>query len=166
MTMPGTPHEPPRPFGPRTRRRTAVVAAVIVAALTIIGCASAPETDDEQAAQDTANRAAASTPATTPATTAPTTAPATTEATTAPPAAPTKTTPAPILVPDGNYTVGEDMPAGRYKVVERAGEYCYWSRTKGDDIIDNGIGGGFPSFTTKAGESVEISGCPEFRKVK
>jgi glucose/arabinose dehydrogenase len=162
MTSPGTPHEPPRPFGPRTRRRALVFAGLIVAAVTIIGCASAPAPDDEQAAQDTANRAAASAPAaTTQATTTPTT-----EATTAP-AAPTKTTPAPILITDGTYTVGEDMPAGRYKVTERAGDACYWSRTRGDsDIIDNGLGGGFPSFTTKTGETVEIMGCPEFRKVK
>jgi glucose/arabinose dehydrogenase len=163
MTSPGTPHEPPRPFGPRTRRRALVFAGLIVAAVTIIGCASAPASDDEQAAQDTANRAAASAPA---ATTQATTTTPTTEATTAP-AAPTKTTPAPILITDGTYTVGEDMPAGRYKVTERAGDACYWSRTRGDsDIIDNGLGGGFPSFTTKTGETVEISGCPEFRKVK
>lgn len=158
-----TPHEPPRPYGPR--RRTLRIAGVIAAALLVLGCSN-PGADNDQADRDSANRAAAS------ATTAPTTRPATTapttEATTTKPA-PTKTTPAPVEVSDGNYTVGEDIPPGRYKVTERANDMCYWSRTDADDandIIDNGIGGGFPSFTAKKGEALEISGCPLFRLVK
>jgi hypothetical protein len=113
--------------------------------------------------RDEANRAAASaSPAPTITTTTPAAAPTTTAPTTTRPAA---TTPPPIRVGEGIYRVGEDIPAGRYKVVERAGADCYWARSKGENLIDNSLAGGFPSFTARTGEDVEIGfGCPEFQR--
>lgn len=150
-----TTHDPQRPYGPRHtgRRRALIVAAAVAAGLVALACAN-PSTDDPaQSQQDASNRAAA---------TATSAAAPTAQTTTA---APTKTSPAPVTLTNGVYTIGEDAPAGRYKVTERAPADCYWSRTKGQDIIDNGLGGGFPSFTTKTGETVEIMGCPDFARL-
>lgn len=171
---------PTSPAAPPPRRTGAgkivlIVLAVVgviclagVIAAAIAGDGGNPGDRTAQQVQDDANRraAAAATSSPTPAaTTPPTTAPTTT--TKAPP--PVKTTPPPVELTDGVYIIGEDAPAGRYKVTERAGSMCYWSRTDADDsndIKDNHLGGGFPSFTARRGEAVEISNCPPFRKVK
>ena len=162
---------PPAPAPRRTGRIVAIVVAAVLALCVgvpvVIAIAAGADTERPHTLtdQDAANRAAAAAPSTSP--TAATTAPSSPAATTtAPkPTKPVKTTPPPVIIGDGIYRVGEDIPAGRYKVVERADSYCYWSRTRNGDIIDNGLGGGFPSFTTRKGEDVEISTCPEFKRV-
>lgn len=164
---------PPPRTGPRVGRiigftLAGVVALCVAGGVVVAAVADQPTTPAAVADQDDANRAAA-------ATTAPTSAAATTAppatgkaqppavATTAP--KPTKTTPPPVIISDGTYRVGEDIPAGRYKVTERAEAGCYWSRTKNGDIIDNSLAGGFPSFTVRKGEDVEIMGCPDFKRI-
>lgn len=78
-----------------------------------------------------------------------------------------KPTPKPKpTIGEGIWTVGEDIPAGTYKVTENAGEDCYWARLKPDgDIIDNYLGGGRPKVRIRKGEQFETSGCPIFSKV-
>lgn len=162
----------------RTSRSAGKIVAAVVAGLFALCCAggviaavaSGGDQDNRTATtQDDTNRQAAAAPSTSatgPASAA-TSSPAATKA--APPAKPTKTTPPPVILSEGIYVVGEDIPPGRYKVVERAGSGCYWSRKDADDttnIIDNSIGGGFPQFTAKRGEQVEVAGCPDFRKIK
>jgi hypothetical protein len=84
---------------------------------------------------------------------------------TKPAAKPTKAAaPAKQTIEEGTWTVGEDFPAGTYKVTEAAGEECYWARKRSadGDIIANGLGGGKPKVTLKKGETFETSGCPPF----
>lgn len=97
-------------------------------------------------------------------------------ATTQAPAAAVTTKPAPPPPPaakptieDGVWVVGEDVPAGIYKVTAAVGSDCYWSITKsgtnGSDIIDNGIpGGGLPKVTIKKGQDFETRGCGTWQK--
>lgn len=70
--------------------------------------------------------------------------------------------PAAPTIKDGTWTVGEDMPAGTYKVIG-AGERCYWSITasgsNGSDIVDNHLGGGNLHVTLKAGQDFESKRC-------
>lgn len=170
-------YPPYQPTGPARRggagRVVLIVVGVVLALCvggTVLAVALSGGDDDKPnalSAQDQANRRAAATATSspTPTTAAPTatkTSPAAAPTTTKP----TKATPEPVVIGEGIYRVGEDIPAGRYKVVERAEGDCYWSRTKGDNIIDNSIAGGFPSFTTRKGEDVEIgAGCPEFKRI-
>lgn len=71
-------------------------------------------------------------------------------------------TPAVPSITDGTWTVGEDIPAGTYKVTG-AGSTCYWkiakSGTNGSDIIDNHIGGGNLRVVLKAGQDFETARC-------
>ena len=81
-------------------------------------------------------------------------------------AAPTATAvaapPAVATIVDGMWTIGEDAPAGTYKVVA-AGDTCYWailkSGTNGSDIVDNHLGGGNLRVTLKAGQDFETKRC-------
>ena len=70
-----------------------------------------------------------------------------------------------VTVTDGTYRVGEDIPPGRYKVTERAEDLCYWSVERGGDIRENNLGGGFPQFTTRKGDDVTVTGCPDFKRI-
>lgn len=79
---------------------------------------------------------------------------------------PGKKSPKVTGVEAGSWTVGEDIPAGTYKVVEKADGTCYWARLKPNgDIIANNIGGGLPKITLKKGEVFETSNCPLWKKV-
>lgn len=75
---------------------------------------------------------------------------------------PASVAPAAPSISDGTWTVGEDVPAGTYKVTG-AGSTCYWSITKsgsnGADIIDNHLGGGNLRVTLKAGQDFETARC-------
>lgn len=81
---------------------------------------------------------------------------------------------APKTVPsidDGVWTVGEDVPAGTYKVTAAlaAGAGCYWkistSGTNGRDIVDNALPkGGLPRVTLAAGQDFETKRCGTWRK--
>jgi hypothetical protein len=148
---PGYGYPPPVPPPRRTGR---IVLWIVLGFLALCGigvigaiatAGNAPR-DEQLAAQDDTNRAAAGTSS-------------------APAAKPSnaKSTPAQVVVPAGTYTVGEDIPPGRYKTAERAGDLCYWQVSgSGGDLLDNGFGGGFPSFTVKRGQQVETHGCPDF----
>lgn len=79
----------------------------------------------------------------------------------------------PTIAGDDVVHVGEDIPAGTYRAVERITkdgpfEICYWSKTRdseGSDIIDNGIPtGGRPQVTLKKGQWFKSQGCPMWAK--
>jgi len=89
--------------------------------------------------------------------------PATTQAAPPPP-------PAAPTVEDGVWTVGVDIPAGRYRTTAAVPADCYWSITKtgsnGTDIIANDIpGGGRPTVTVKAGQDFTSARCGTWTKV-
>lgn len=84
-------------------------------------------------------------------------------------AAPTKA--AAPTIEDGIWTVGDDFPAGTYKVVTPVTRMCYWgiykSGTNQANIIDNDIvTGGRPTVTLKRGQDFKSSGCGTWAKVK
>ena len=96
---------------------------------------------------------------------APSTAPA---ATSAAPAVPTKA--ALATIEEGSWTVGEDFPAGTYKLAAPATSTCYWgiykSGTNQGTIIENDIvTGGRPTVTLKRGQDFK-SDCGTWVKVK
>jgi hypothetical protein len=74
-------------------------------------------------------------------------------------------------VDDGVWTVGMDLPAGRYRVTANVSSRCYWAITKtgGDsvtDIIANDFpGGGRPSVTLKKGQDFKTDNCGTWRKI-
>lgn len=87
--------------------------------------------------------------------------------TAASPAPPPVTVAAAPVVPsvgEGSWTVGEDLPAGIYKVTGAPKE-CYWAiYTSGqnqsfDALIDNHLGGGNLRVTLKAGQDFETKRC-------
>lgn len=89
-------------------------------------------------------------------------------ATSAAPAAPTKA--APVTIEEGTWTVGEDFPAGTYKLRDAATSMCYWgiykSGTNQGTIIENDIvTGGRPTVTLKRGQDFD-SNCGTWVKVK
>lgn len=85
------------------------------------------------------------------------------------PAAPTKA--AAVTIEDGIWTVGDDFPAGTYKVRDALTEMCYWgiykSGTNQATIVDNDIvTGGKPTVTLKRGQDFKSSGCGTWVKTK
>lgn len=153
---------------PRKRRRALpIVLGVIVAVLAV--CTGAAILGQVETPSGTAAEFAPTLPAET-------TAAAPTATTKAAPAKPVKTTPAkprPVTVDDGTWTVGEDIPAGTYKVNQRieSGEMCYWAITKtgsnGGDIIANDLpSGGRPSVVLKRGQTFETDRCGTWTKTK
>lgn len=86
-----------------------------------------------------------------------------------PPAASPK--PVAPTIEDGVWTVGDDIPAGTYKVSEPLTSMCYWgiykSGTNQADIIDNDIvDGGKPTVTLKKGQDFKSSNCGTWVKIK
>jgi hypothetical protein len=87
------------------------------------------------------------------------------------PAVPSTTTqPAPPAAPtirDGRWTVGVDIPPGKYRTTAEVAPDCYWEITKTGtngssvgDIIANDIpGGGRPSVTLQVGQDFQSSRC-------
>jgi hypothetical protein len=87
-------------------------------------------------------------------------------------AAPAATGPS-TEVGDGNYQVGVDIAAGRYKTAGPGGDgafdICYWQRTKDDSgdfdsIISNDLFKGPGSVTVKNGEFVKLTGGCSWKK--
>jgi hypothetical protein len=81
--------------------------------------------------------------------------------------------PDPRIDGDDLVHVGEDIPAGTYRAVERISgdgpfDICYWSKSsdaEGSKIIDNGLPtGGRPQVTLKRGQWFKSQGCPDWRK--
>jgi hypothetical protein len=110
-----------------------------------------------------ANTPAATTPvATTPA--------ATTPVATTPAAPPPPTKAAAPTIDDGTWTVGEDIPAGTYRVTGAGGD-CYWAIYKSGQnqdfgaMINNHLGGGNLRVTVKKGQDFETEGCGTWTKV-
>lgn len=70
---------------------------------------------------------------------------------------------------DGDWTVGEDFPAGTYRVTANIEGDCYWEITKsgsnGQNIIANDIpAGGRPKVSLKSGEDFSTEGCGTWAK--
>jgi len=73
---------------------------------------------------------------------------------------------------DGQYEVGKDIPAGRYKTAgpeEDAFSFCYWERTRDTSggfgsIIANETVKGQGYATLKTGEYFKTSGCKPWVK--
>lgn len=79
--------------------------------------------------------------------------------------------PTPQVWGDGTWIVGEDIPAGTYKVTAPVGSRCYWeitaSGTNGAKILANDIpGGGYPKVTLKKGQDFSSSDCGDWKRVK
>lgn len=78
--------------------------------------------------------------------------------------------PAPTI-DDGVWVVGDDMPAGTYKVTAAVDSLCYWeiSKTGGTgvlDIVANDLpGGGKPQVSLKRGQTFKTDNCGTWRKV-
>jgi hypothetical protein len=73
-------------------------------------------------------------------------------------------------IEEGTWVVGEDFPAGTYRVREAIDGDCYWeiarAGTNGADIIANDIPtGGKPRVTLKKGQEFTNQGCGIFEKV-
>jgi hypothetical protein len=90
-------------------------------------------------------------------------------------AKPAKTkAPASTISGDGEYLVGQDMPAGTYKTAGSAdtdlGLPCYWERAKNSSgefgsIIANGTPKGQSRVTVNRGEVFKSQGCKDWVKV-
>lgn len=79
--------------------------------------------------------------------------------------------PATAKITDGIWVVGEDIPAGTYKVTAAvdSNAMCYWSITKsgsnGDNIISNDLPkGGFPKVILKNGQDFNTQDCGAWAK--
>jgi len=152
----GIPHTPPN----RKRRvwlgAGVMLAVVVVAFCCGLGIGGSGDTDPQVITTPTPVKVIEYLPA-------PSTAPVETSA-----AAPTKA--APVTIEEGTWTVGEDFPAGTYKLQTAATSMCYWgiykSGTNQANIIDNDIvTGGRPTVTLKRGQDFK-SDCGTWVKVK
>jgi hypothetical protein len=78
---------------------------------------------------------------------------------------PTKTKAAPPSVNDGMWLVGDDIPAGKYRVSVpvNSTDMCYWAKlsdAESSDIIANDLPqGGRPMVTLKKGQWFETQRC-------
>jgi hypothetical protein len=169
MAYPQQPYQPPYPVpvpppAPPAKRRTSVASKVMFGAgvlMFIVGIALAAGRGDltQPVAQSSP------TPVVVYVTVQPTAA-----GSTAP--APAKTTPkvtaVAVQIFDGIWTVGVDIPAGRYRVTANVSSDCYWAIYKtGDnsDIIDNDLpGGGRPQVTLKVGQDFKTQDCGTWQK--
>lgn len=90
--------------------------------------------------------------------------------TAAPPVATAKPVAAAATIEDGTWVVGEDIPAGTYKVNQPVESGCYWAITKsgtnGGTIIQNDlVSGGRPKVTIKKGHDFETARCGVWTKI-
>lgn len=93
------------------------------------------------------------------------------KATVKPTTAPKKAVPSkPKISGDDVVHIGEDVPAGTYRVATtvQSGENCYWlksSDAEGSNIIDNDLpAGGRPQVTLKTGQWFTSRDCPDWIK--
>jgi hypothetical protein len=161
---PGPPVAPPRKV---KKPRGRVVVPLIVGAVTFfiglgVGLAGGGGTENAANPQPGTTKVV-----TVPAAPAVTSAPAAVRTFTLAPAPP----PA-VTIEDGVWTVGSDIPAGKYRVTEpiAAETDCYWaiikSGTNGEDIIANGLPtGGRPTVTLKAGQDFNTERCGTWQKI-
>jgi hypothetical protein len=82
----------------------------------------------------------------------------------------TKPAAAAVTVEDGIWTVGVDIPAGKYRTTAPVSGDCYWAITKsgtnGEDIISNDLpSGGRPQVTVKKGQDFNTQGCGTWQKI-
>lgn len=121
---------------------------------TVTGSPAAPGTTTSTAVPVTGNPALAEVPAW------PSTAPPATKA------PPTKAVA--MIDADTLVHVGEDVPAGTYRVPAGVADGCYWMKSsdaEGQKIIANDIvNGGRPQVTLKSGQWFTSSGCGEWIK--
>lgn len=78
-----------------------------------------------------------------------------------------------VTIEDGTWVVGEDVPAGTYKVTEPIADPgvggCYWAITKsgsnGGDIVQNDIpAGGRPKVVLRKGQDFSTQRCGTWAK--
>lgn len=158
----GSPPTAPNPTGTRKKRMwlgIAAMAAVVVVAFCCGLSIGGGDTDPQVITTPTPVKVIEYLPA--PSAPAPTA--------DASPAAPTKAPAA--TIDDGVWTVGEDFPAGTYKVTAAVTQMCYWgiykSGTNQENIIQNDIvTGGRPTVTLKRGQDFKTSDCGTWIKVK
>lgn len=77
----------------------------------------------------------------------------------------------PATMGDGTWVVGEDIPAGTYKLNQNADDLCVWMVTKSgsngtDYVAGNVTEGGRPSVTLKKGHDFQSTSCGTWTKVK
>lgn len=68
---------------------------------------------------------------------------------------------------DGNYEVGNDIKAGKWKNAD-ADDMCYWSinsDSNGSDIVANHNGGGPQTLTVRNGQYLELQDCGTWKKI-
>lgn len=80
-----------------------------------------------------------------------------------------KPSPSPVVVGDGTWVVGDDIPAGTYKASAPVDSDCYWkiskAGTNGETIIQNDFpGGGRPQVTLRKGHDFHTARCGEWAK--
>lgn len=80
-----------------------------------------------------------------------------------------KKTPQPNrILGDDLVHIGEDVPAGTYRVIETISDGCYWKKSndaEGSDIIANDLPpGGRPQVVLKAGQWFTSKRCPDWLK--
>ena len=147
-------------FSPTARRWigfTACFGALIIACCTGIGIGSVGEPEPRVVTTPTPVKVIEYLPA-----------PSTALATSAAPAAPTKAPPA--TIEEGTWTVGEDFPAGTYKLQTAATSMCFWfiyksGTNQGTTVESDIVTGGRPTVTLKRGHDFK-SDCGTWVKVK
>lgn len=140
---------------PKDNKAAGGCLGIIVLLLLIAGYNALFNSDDST--KDIATAVATSAPTPTVTVTAEVAGPVTTKTVTAKPAGPKDT------IDEGQWEVGADVKAGRYKLIDRVSEMCYWAVTpvgKPDSIIDNGLPtGGRPTVTLRKGQEFTNQGC-------
>jgi hypothetical protein len=74
------------------------------------------------------------------------------------------------ILGDDLVLIGQDVPAGTYRVIERvtASPWCYWAIYRDsnlEDIVSNDIvTAGRPQVVLKKGQWFKSNGCPDWRK--
>jgi hypothetical protein len=76
----------------------------------------------------------------------------------------------PRIAEDGIWKIGDDFPAGTYRVTESvSGMDCYWTKSsdpEGEDIISNDVpSGGRPQVSLKNGQWFTTERCGVWEKV-
>jgi hypothetical protein len=67
-------------------------------------------------------------------------------------------------IPEGTWTVGEDIKAGTYKVAAEVDEGCGWVIYRGTNPVNGGNGPGFPKATLKNRQTFESHGCGTWKR--
>lgn len=163
-TLPAAPVRPPAKKGMPTWGKVTLGVVGTFITIGIIGNALGGSSSPSSAAYLADPQASSAAPA--PAAAKTTAAKAATKAPSTKAAAPISVSP---TIGEGDFVVGEDMPAGRWRTTMTVSDGCYWAiyraNTNQSDIIDNGIvNGGRPTVTLKKGQEFHSNGCGSWVK--